>query len=380
MGKSNKQMGILVTAIAAVLALIIIGGVLLYNHNKDTTGMSRNNPGAIDLTGYPNTGDITIRSASDIFTKDGKIDGYLVSVSSKGYKGNILMDITFDKTGDNVKSIVIKDNKESKGYGDQITEDTFLSQFYKKTAPFSLSGVASNPATEDSTEEAQVPETETADTQTTDSVTTDSDTAINTSSDTAAAAWADGTYEAEEPEYDDQGFKDKVTLTIQDGKMTEVIWDAYNSNGELKSVLSADGIYEIPDSSSTWQEQAIAITDFLIQKQSTDAITMDEDGKTDAVTGVTISVNDFIKLVKDCLAKSVSEGTTKDTVEGQTIDNPSGTPTDSSTDASTDSPTDDTSDSSGKIDAISGATISSAAVVDGINKAQSFIKDFVLTK
>lgn len=378
--KKNKQTSIFVTAVVAVLALIIIGGVIFYNQNKDTSGMNNNNPGAIDLTGYQNTGDITIRSASDIFTEDGKIEGYLVSVSSKGYKGNILMDVTFDNTGDIVKSLVIKDHKESKGYGDKITEDTFLSQFYGIAAPYSLSGIASDPATEDSTEDAQVPNTETVDTQTTDSTTSDSATAdsntISNNSEPSTAVWADGTYEAEEAEYDDQGFKDKVTLTIQDGKMTEVIWDAYNSNGELKSVLSADGIYEMPDSSSTWQEQAIAITDFLIQNQSTDAITMDQEGKTDAVTGVTISVKDFISLVKECLAKAVPEEATKDTAEESTIDSPATTPTDSSTDT----PADNTSDSTGNIDAISGATISSAAVVDGINKAQSFIKDFVLTK
>ncbi|MGB8454826.1 MAG: FMN-binding protein [Anaerocolumna sp.] len=374
MKKNNKSIGILITAIVAVLALIIIGVILLYSHIKDTSGMDSNNPGAIDLTGYPNTGDIIIHSASDLFTDDGKIDGYLVRVSSKGYKGKILMDITFDKTGDIVKSVVIKNANESKGYGDKIAEDTFLNQFYGVIAPFSLSGMdAFEPAAQDSTVESQVPVTNDS-TQTTDPLTTGGDTATATSSGTAPAVWTDGVYEAEEAEFDDQGYKDKVTLTIQDGKMTDVIWDAYNANGELKSVLSADGIYEMPDSNLTWQEQALAITDFLIQNQSADTITMDGEGKTDAITGVTISVKDFITLVKECLAKAV-------TAQDQpSVGSPSVTPEDSSTDTSSAAPTDNIPDTSGKIDAVSGATISSAAVVDGINKAHSFIKDFVLMK
>lgn len=378
MKKNKKTMSILIIAVAAVLVVVITAGILLLKHNNATSVIDNDSPGAIDLTGYPNTGDVIIRSASYLYSADGEIDGYLVSAASKGYKGMIQMDITFDNTGNIVKSVVINDQKESRGYGDKIGEAAFLNQFNGITAPVALSGEDTGNTVEDSTEE--VPET--SDTGTEEPLTADSGTNDDsTVSDASGTVWTDGTYEAEEADFDEQGYKDKVTLTIQNDKMTEVIWDAYNENGELKSVLSADGIYEMTKGGPTWQEQAMAITDFLVQNQSTDALTMDEEGKTDAVSGVSISVKDFVTLVKECLAKAAANeeetGTGSETAD--TADTPAGTG--NSTDTPSVTPSGNTSDdSAGIIDAVSGATISSAAVVSGINKSQDFIKNFVLTK
>ncbi len=365
MKKNNKSKGILITAIIAVLAVITIAAILIYNKNKDNTGMNNNNPSAIDLTGYSNSGDIIIRSASYIYSADGKIEGYLVTVSSKGYSGDILMDVTFDDTGKIVKSVVIKDQKEPEGYGDKITDEAFLNQFNGISAPVSLSG----DNTSNTAGEVQDTKTETADANTS---TTDGETEENTTS--SGTVWSDGTYETEEAEFDDQGYKDKVTLTIKDGKMTEVIWDAYNAAGQLKSVLSADGAYEMTRGGLTWQEQAVAIADFVVQNQSTDAIITNEEGKTDSVSGVSISVNDFITLVIECLEKASAQESLTETGEEPTTDNSAGTDTSDIT------PTADDSNKSGQVDAVSGATVSSTAVVSGVNKAYSFIQDFVLTK
>ncbi|GEM_PF-6094766 len=372
MKKNNKP--IFITALIAVLAVITIAGILYYKQSKDTSGMDKDNPGAIDITGYTNSGDVIIRSASYIYTDDGKIDGYLVTVSSKGYKDNILMDITFDNTGDLVKSVAVKDQKESKGYGDGITDEAFLSQFNDIPAPVSLS--ANNASQSGKEEEASGTEPETSDTNATDADSADTLTpGGETTEDTASSdmTWSDGTYETEETEFDEQGYKDKVSITIQDGKITEVIWDAYNAQGQLKSVLSADGAYEMTDRGPTWQEQAVAIADFVIQNQSPDGLTTNAEGKTDAVSGVSISVRDFITLIKECLVKAAATEPVTETAEN---DLPS-TPADTGDDTPDDS---ESSGQAGQIDAVSGATVSSAAVVNGVNKAQAFIKDFVLNK
>jgi major membrane immunogen (membrane-anchored lipoprotein) len=384
MKKNNISKGILITAIIAVLAVILTAGILLLNQNNATKVTSNNSPGAIDLTGYPNTGDVIIRSASYLYTEDGKIDGYLVSVASKGYNGMIQMDITFDNTGNIVKSVVIKDHKESEDYGDKITAHAFLDQFSGITAPLVLSG-ENTPDTEDSTDingEDTSIEEQTSDTQSEELSSGNTD---STDSQSTGTVWADGTYETEEADFDEQGYKDKVSLTIQDGRITEVIWDAYNEAGELKSVLSADGIYEMPGD-LTWQEQAMAITDFLIQNQSAEAITLNAEGKTDAVTGVSISVKDFVTLVKEGLQKAAADsaatGTDNepgDSQTGNTADTSNAADTVETAPSSPDSEN-TTENPSGTIDAVSGATVSSSAVVAAVNKAQAFIQDFVMTK
>ncbi len=381
MKKNNISKGILITAIIAVLAVILTAGILFLNHNNATKVTSNNSPGAIDLTGYPNTGDVIIRSASYLYTEDGKIDGYLVNVASKGYNGMIQMDITFDNTGNIIKSVAIKDHKESEDYGDKITAHAFLDQFAGITAPLVLYG-GNTPGTEDSTdinEEDTSKVEQTSDTRTEELSSVNTDT---TDSQSAGTVWADGTYETEEADFDEQGYKDKVTLTIQDGRMTEVIWDAYNEAGELKSVLSADGIYEMPGD-LTWQEQAMAITDFLIQNQSAEAITLNTEGKTDAVTGVSISVKDFVTLVKECLQKAAADssaaGTGNEPGDSQTGNTADTADTVETAPSSPDSEN-TTENPSGAIDAISGATVSSSAVVAAVNKAQAFIQDFVMTK
>lgn len=460
MKKNNKLTGIITLAVVAVLAVVIIIGTNLLT--KKENGGS-NGAGSIDLTGYTNTGNIIIRSASEVKADDGSLEGYLVTVASKGFGGDIYMDVTFDQTGDTVKSLVINEHKETEGYGAKITEADFLSQFDGLTAPVSL-------ASKGSTTQSEATPTKAA--------------ATETAATNETVTLADGTYVAETEGYQDNGYNDKVSLTIAGGKITEVIWDAYNEAGELKSVLSADGAYEMTENGPTWQEQAVAIADFVVQNQSTDVIVMNDEGKTDSVTGVSISVNTFVSLVKQCLIqaspKTLQDGTYTATgtesngytgivtlvvengaitsvvwdgkdakgeyksylsssgkyvmvegnptwkeqadalaafvIENQSTDgivlddqgktdsvagvsisvnefvsltqecltkSASGdtASTDDVTKAPTEAPaTDNGEKAPGEIDGVSGATISSTAVVDGINIAQSFIKEFVLKK
>ena len=74
----------------------------------------------------------------------------------------------------------------------------------------------------------------------------------------------DGTYEAKAEAADNNGFTDQVTMTVKDGKITEVNWDAVGADGSTKSVLSESGEYVMTEDGLTWKEQAEALANALI--------------------------------------------------------------------------------------------------------------------
>ena len=41
----------------------------------------------------------------------------------------------------------------------------------------------------------------------------------------AKSSWSDGTFSYEAPEFDSNGYKDQVSMTVKDGKMTALTWD-----------------------------------------------------------------------------------------------------------------------------------------------------------
>ena len=51
----------------------------------------------------------------------------------------------------------------------------------------------------------------------------------------------DGTYNYESPEFDENGFKDQVSMTVKDNAITAVTWDCIKEDGTKKSQLSMDG-------------------------------------------------------------------------------------------------------------------------------------------
>lgn len=288
--KNNVIIGLVIVTILAIV--VIVGANLLTKKDKTETASGDNTETvgtAIDIAGYE-SGDIKIQAATETE------NGYVVTVASPGFGGDIVMDVTFDKTGDTVSSVVIKEQTETPDIGSKVTEDAFLSKFSGVKAPVYLPGKA--PA---SNETAPAKETKKEET-------------------TAETTLLDGTYTAEAAEFDKGGFKSTMSLTIADGKITEVVWDGYNEAGEFKSVLSADGAYVMSEDKNalTWQEQAMALAEYAIANQSFD-IPVDEGGKTDAVAGVSISVGEFINLASKCLEQA-SPKTLKDgtyTVEGE---------------------------------------------------------------
>lgn len=285
-GKSNAIIGLVIVTILAIV--VIIGANLLTKKGKTETasGNSQATGTAIDIAGYE-SGDIKIQAATETE------NGYVVTVASPGFGGDIVMDVTLDKTGDTITSVAIKEQTETDGIGSKVTEDAFLSMFKDIKAPVYLPGSA--PAASEATSTQEVKKEETSGTTT----------------------LIDGTYTVEAKEFE-QGFKGTMSITVADGKITEVVWDAYNEAGEFKSLLAADGLYEMTEDGLTWQEQAMALAEYAIANQTVN-IPMDNSGKTDAVAGVSISINEFVNLASQCLAqaspKTIKDGTY--TVEGE---------------------------------------------------------------
>lgn len=117
--------------------------------------------------------------------------------------------------------------------------------------------------------------------------------------------YKDGSYHAEADTFDaDSGWKGTTDLTIANGKIIYAFFSGVNEAGEDKQAYSIEGKYGMKangGSVAEWHEEAQAAQAFLIEKQDPTAITLNEEGKTDAISGVTIHVSDFVTLSQKAL-------------------------------------------------------------------------------
>ena len=116
----------------------------------------------------------------------------------------------------------------------------------------------------------------------------------------------DGVYKAEEAEFSD-GYKGIVEMTVKNGAITELIWDMVDEEGNTKGQLSLEGKYLMTEDGPIWKEQSEALAKYVIEHQSIEGLTTNEEGKTDVVSGVSISINGFINLVEECLKQAKGE-------------------------------------------------------------------------
>ncbi|MCI8601724.1 MAG: FMN-binding protein [Oscillospiraceae bacterium] len=104
--------------------------------------------------------------------------------------------------------------------------------------------------------------------------------------------YRDGSYRAEAKNYDDHGWKEYVVVTVKDGKITEVEFDAVNKDDSRKK--TEDDEYKeayLGAELGTYPEDYTAkLEDSLIERQSADSV--------DTVAGATNSSKSFKKLVK----------------------------------------------------------------------------------
>ncbi|MGL4336537.1 MAG: FMN-binding protein [Turicibacter sp.] len=117
--------------------------------------------------------------------------------------------------------------------------------------------------------------------------------------------YQDGHYYAESDAFV-QGFKYNLNLTVMNGYIVSVHWDALSEDGTTsKKAKSEDGSYGMLDNGNAqaeWHTQAQEMESYLMQIQDPTLITYTEDNKTDALSSVSIAVNDFVELSIKALA------------------------------------------------------------------------------
>lgn len=306
--KNKNVKGILALAIVTALSFgVIIGSNALSKDLSENDG----NGSAKIMEELDVSGDESIDNA--VKTED----GYMVTVRQKGYGGDIVMNVSFDDTASTITKLEIAEHSETESLGAKIVEADFVNQFNGVKAPVYLPGMSlesngNSPEKEDVLKDAPL---------------------------------TDGTFVAN-GEPDSNGFTDEVTLTVENGKIVKVNWDAVMEDGTKKSVMSETGQYTMTEDGLTWKAQSEALAAALIENQSLSFFHVNAEGKTDVVSSVSISIGGFINLAEKCLMESAG-------IE------PDETP--SSQDGT-------------QIDAVSGATVSSTAVVTGINHAYEFLQ------
>lgn len=121
--------------------------------------------------------------------------------------------------------------------------------------------------------------------------------------------YKEGTYTGSaEDIYGGQNNTATAVVTIDNaGKITEVRLDTtYTKDGvktTKKTLGSEYGMYGSPYGSSVgeWDTQVKALEDFIVDNQGLDKIELDEDGKTDAVSGCTIKIDALYEAVSSAL-------------------------------------------------------------------------------
>lgn len=168
-----------------------------------------------------------------------------------------------------------------------------------------------------------------------------------------AIALKDGTYEIAADEAHN-GWLSKLSLTVAGGKITDVVWDCEDESGNLKSIQSQNGEYVMTETGATWYEQAQALAKYVIEHQGTAGLTLDESGKTDVVASVSIDISEFVNQVEEALrqAAGVVKPEEPKKEEPEAVD---GT----------------------KVDGISGATITTKAILGAINNAHDYLVNYV---
>lgn len=316
--KNKNVRGIIALALVTALSFGVIAGSRALSHNIGANTETVENESTEKVLEELDTAD-----AENIEKAIKTENGYMVTVKTKGYGGDILMNVSFDADAKTVTKVEVLEQSETDGVGSKITEAEFLDQFNGVEAPVYLPGMETKAESGAETTEETVPAEEVV---------------LN-----------DGTYTVKTPEADANGYIGEMTMTVADGKITDVVWENVDAEGNKKSVQSENGEYVMTEDGLTWKEQAENLAAALVESQSIEGLGMNEEGKTDTVSGVSINIMGFAALAEECLAQAAGE--------------------------EAEAPAEKTVPADGTlVDAVSGATISSTAAVKGINAAYNFLQ------
>jgi major membrane immunogen (membrane-anchored lipoprotein) len=124
----------------------------------------------------------------------------------------------------------------------------------------------------------------------------------------SSAQYRDGVYAAQLDEFASSGWKDTLELTIENGEVTKVNWDAVYKDDSIpirKKQYSKSGLYGMLTAGAVgeWYDQATAAEQYVLEHGAA-ALAVNADGYTDAISGCTVHVSDFEKLLLDCLKQA----------------------------------------------------------------------------
>ena len=116
----------------------------------------------------------------------------------------------------------------------------------------------------------------------------------------------DGVYFAQDKGFGSSGWRDQVVVTVAGGKIAKVEWNGVSNlpGATDKKSWAASGKYGMKKVSKIgeWNEQAAAAEAWLLKSQDVAYAKFDKNGKTDAISGATMTTKGFLDLVNAALA------------------------------------------------------------------------------
>jgi major membrane immunogen (membrane-anchored lipoprotein) len=113
-----------------------------------------------------------------------------------------------------------------------------------------------------------------------------------------------GGYTATADEFS-HGWKTQVSLTVIGGHIISAYWTELPEEGDMdKRTASVEGEYGMVsqgDAQAPWYEQAEQVEQYLIETQDPTDVRINDEGKTDAISGVSVTVQGFFTLAQEAL-------------------------------------------------------------------------------
>lgn len=109
----------------------------------------------------------------------------------------------------------------------------------------------------------------------------------------AKGAYKDGWYYKETGAFDKSGWKETVLITVVNGTLVDVVWNSIPKDAAKKSKIleSISGGYKMNAKNGEWYVQAKRVEAAIVKAGDPSKIAMKADGKTDAISGVSITAN-----------------------------------------------------------------------------------------
>lgn len=128
----------------------------------------------------------------------------------------------------------------------------------------------------------------------------------------------DGVYFAQDEKFSNSGWKEQVIIEVSKGKIVRAVWNGVsNLPGAVdKKTYAASGKYGMVKASkikAEWDAQARAVEEYLVKTQDINFSKINADGKTDAISGATLTVKEFFELAQKALQSApIAKGQYKD--------------------------------------------------------------------